>query len=54
MLQKCLKIQIYVAIITFLIVALLKQKLKPSNSNYQILQILSVTLINKLNINQLF
>ena len=41
------KVQIYVAIITFVTVALIKQKLKTTLTQYQILQILSLTLLNK-------
>ena len=44
----------YVAIITFVLVALVKQKLKTSLTQYQILQILSLTLLNKTPLNQLF
>ncbi len=44
----------YCAIITFVTVALLKQKTKTALSQYQILQILSLTLLNKTPINQLF
>ena len=44
----------YVAIITFVSVALVKQKLKTPLTQYQILQILSLTLLNKTPLNQLF
>ena len=44
----------YVAIITFVTVAILKQKLKTPLTQYQILQILSLTLLNKTPLNQLF
>ena len=46
--------QVYVAIITFVLVALIKQKLKTRLTQYQILQILSLTLLNKTPLNQLF
>ena len=48
------KVQIYVAIITFVTVALIKQKFKTKLTQYQILQILSLTLPNKTQLNELF
>lgn len=41
------KIQIYTAIITYSLVVIIKSKLKSSRSNYEILQILSVALLDK-------
>ncbi|MDI1234261.1 MAG: IS4 family transposase [bacterium] len=52
--ENAVRIQIYVAIITFVTVALVKQKLKTSLTQYQILQILSLTLLNKTPLNQMF
>lgn len=52
--ENAVKVQVYVAIITFVTVALVKQKLKTPLTQYQILQILSLTLLNKTPINQLF
>jgi hypothetical protein len=52
--ENAVKVQVYCAIITFVTVALLKQKLKTSLTQYQILQILSITLLNKTPLNQLF
>ena len=52
--ENAVKVQVYVAIITFVVVALVKQKLKTSLTQYQILQILSLTLLNKTPLNQLF
>lgn len=52
--ENAVKVQVYVAIITFVTVALVKQKLKTSLTQYQILQILSLTLLNKTPLNQLF
>ncbi len=52
--ENAVRIQIYIAIITFVTVALVKQKLKTSLTQYQILQILSLTLLNKTPLNQLF
>lgn len=52
--ENAVKVQVYVAIITFIIVAIVKQKLKTKLTQYQILQILSLTLLNKTPLNQLF
>ena len=52
--ENAVKVQVYVAIITFVTVALIKQKLKTSLSQYQILQIFSLTLLNKTPLNQMF
>jgi hypothetical protein len=52
--ENAVKIQVYVAIITFVTVALVKQKLKTPLTQYQILQILSLTLLNKTQLNQVF
>lgn len=52
--ENAVKIQVYCALITFLTVLIMKHKLKLKQSNYEILQILSITLLNKLPINQLF
>lgn len=52
--ENAVKIQVYCAIITFVTVALLKQKSKTELTQYQILQILSVTLLDKTPVNQLF
>ena len=52
--ENAVKVQVYVAIITFVTVALIKQKLKTPLTRYQILQILSLTLLTKIPLNQLF
>ncbi|MDQ2720980.1 MAG: hypothetical protein M3Z26_14635 [Bacteroidota bacterium] len=52
--ENAVKVQVYVAIITFVLVALIKQKLKTPLTQYQILHILSLTLLNKTPLNQLF
>jgi len=49
-----LKTQIYSALSTYLIVAILKYNLKLQQNLYEILQILSVSLLNKVPINELF
>lgn len=48
------KTQIYIAMITYLLVAIIKQRLKLKQSQYEILQILSVTLLCKTSLHELF
>jgi hypothetical protein len=48
------KTQIYIAIITYLLMIIIKHKLKLSQSTYEIIQILSVSLIDKTPIKSLF
>ena len=52
--ENAVRVQVYVAIITFVTIALVKQKLKTALTQYQILQILSITLITKTPLKQLF
>jgi len=52
--ENAVKVQVYCAIITFVTVALLKHKMKTQLTQYQILQILSITLLNKAPVNELF
>jgi len=52
--ENAVKTQIYSALSTYLIVAILKDKLKLQQNLYEILQILSVSLLNKVPINELF
>ena len=47
------KIQVYIAIITYCLVAIIKSKLKLEKSNYEILQILGISLFDKTQLNQL-
>jgi len=47
------KIQVYVAIITYTLVSIIKSKLKLERSTYEILQILNFSLIDKAPINEL-
>jgi len=47
------KCQVYIAIITYTLVSILKNKLKTGYSIYEILQILSVSLLDKTPLNQL-
>jgi hypothetical protein len=42
------KVQIYTAIITYCLVVIVKNKLKSTRSNYEMLQILSVALLDKI------
>ena len=52
--ENAVKVQIYTAIIAYVTVAIMKEKLKIKHSNYEILQVLSITLLNKTPVNQLF
>ena len=49
-----MRIQIYTAIIAYTLVVIIRQKLKIHYSCYEILQILSVTILNKIQLQQLF
>lgn len=48
------KIQVYSAIITYCLVALVRNKLKIDRTTYEILQILSISLLDKTPLNELF
>ena len=48
-----MKIQIYSAIIAYCLVALIRNKLKVDHSTYEILQILSISLLDKTPLNVL-
>jgi hypothetical protein len=52
--ENAVRIQVYTAIIAYTTVAILKQVFKIKYSTYEILQILSLTLLNKTPINELF
>ena len=52
--ENAVRIQIYSAIIAYITVVIMKEKMKIPNSTYEILQILSITMLNKTHINQLF
>lgn len=52
--QNAVRIQIYTAIIAYTLVAIIRQKLKIRHSCYEILQILSITILNKTHLQQLF
>jgi hypothetical protein len=51
--MNAVKTQVYIAIITFTLVAVIRSKLKLTRSTYEILQILGVSLFDKMPINQL-
>lgn len=52
--DNAVRVQIYTAIIAYVAVAIMKEKLKLKHSNYEILQILSITLLTKTQLQQLF
>ena len=52
--ENAVRIQIYSAIITYLTIAIMKEKLGLKQSNYEILQILNFSLIDKMPVYQLF
>ena len=52
--ENALRIQAYTAIITYLTVSIMREKLKLEKSNYEILQILNFSLIDKMPLQQLF
>jgi len=51
--QNAVKIQVYSAIIAYCLVALVRNKLKVNRSTYEILQILSISLLDKAPLNEL-
>jgi hypothetical protein len=52
--ENAVNTQVYIAIITFVLIAIVKAKLKSDLSNYEILQILSISLLDKTPVNELF
>lgn len=52
--DNAVRVQIYTAIIAYVTVAIIKEKLKIKHTNYEILQVLSITLLTKIQIQQLF
>jgi hypothetical protein len=52
--ENAVRIQVYCAIIAYTTVAIIKQERKLKYSIYEILQILSLTLLNKTQLDQLF
>ena len=51
--ENAVKIQVYIAVITYTLVAVIRQKLKTDYTNYEVLQILGSSLLDKTPINQL-
>ena len=52
--MNAVKTQVYIAIITYTLVAIIKSQLQTKLSTYEMLQILSVSLFDKTQLNQLF
>lgn len=52
--ENAVKIQIYVAIITYCLVAIVQQDMQLERSTYEVLQILSISLTDKTNLRDLF
>jgi hypothetical protein len=52
--ENAVRIQVYTAIIAYCTVAIIKEQCKLKYTTYEILQILSLTLLNKTQLNQLF
>jgi len=50
--ENAVRTQIYSAIIAYVTVVIMKEKMKIKYSTYEILQILSLTMLNKTQINQ--
>ena len=51
--ENAVKIQVYVAILTYTLVAIIKNKLHSPLSTYEIIQILSISLLDKTPVNEL-
>ena len=51
--MNAVKTQVYIAIITYTLVAIIKSKLKIKRSTYEILQIMSASLFDKAHLNEL-
>ena len=51
--MNAVKTQVYIAIITYTLVAIIKNKLKINRSTYEILQIMSASLFDKTHLNEL-
>ena len=52
--ENAVRIQVYSAIISYLTIAIMKEKMKLKQSNYEILQILNFSLIDKIPIQRMF
>lgn len=51
--ENAVKTQVYIAVITYTLIAIIKQQLKSEYTNYEVLQILGSSLLDKTPINQL-
>jgi len=51
--ENAVKIQVCIAVITYTLVAIIRQKLKAAYTNYEVLQILGSSLLDKTPLNQL-
>ncbi len=51
--ENAVKTQVYIAIITYTLIAIIRQKIKSEYSTYEILQILGTSLFDKTQLNQL-
>ncbi len=51
--ENAVKTQIWIAICTYLMVAIVKRELKIEKSLYEILQIISVSVVDKIQLNQI-
>jgi len=52
--ENAFRIQVYTAIIAYVTVAIMKENLKIKHTTYEILQVLSITLLTKIQLQQLF
>jgi len=51
--ENAVKTQVYIAVITYTLIAIIRQKLKTTYTNYEVLQILGSSLLDKTPLNQL-
>lgn len=51
--ENAVKTQVYIAVITYTLVAIVKQQLKTHYTTYEVLQILGASLLDKMPLNQL-
>jgi IS4 transposase len=51
--ENAVKTQVYIAVITYTLVAIVRQKLKTAYTNYEVLQIIGSSLLDKTPLNQL-
>src|SRR5262249_2456522 len=52
--QNAVKTQIWIAVAVYVLIAIIKKRLKPTPSHYTILQLLSVTIFEKIQLDQLY